>query len=59
MLAGSEENHQAVTMQGCVGGTEQAQLLAGASGQASWRRRLLDQGLDDKELMKPRTMGKV
>lgn len=37
----------------------QAQLLAEASGQASWRGRLPDQGLDDKELRKPRTMGKV
>lgn len=42
-------------------GLQQAQLLlAEAAGQAFWRRRLLDRGLDDKEeLMKPRTRGKV
>lgn len=31
------------------GSLQQAQLLAEALGQASWRRRLRDQGLDDKE----------
>ena len=51
-------------MHGHVVGTEQSLqqahlLLAETSGQASWRRRPLHQGLDNKEeLVRPKTRGR-